>query len=787
MEFKSAASIEEVVWNMKLMDLKRSSNRALINDLFNGLPPYTDVEQAQNRITTNVNWLDGNRIAHDARRQYSQAFLKPGNYFTVKVDRGPVHKRQEWSEIITVEANKRLKRSTPYAETLRNVFAQLVIHGVGPVTWGDRENWVPTMHMMGDVLLPSRTLRSMQNLPYFAIYRRYTAAELYEKTHGYRVDKGWQMPVVEKAIKWALQQYGKTNSSNESTYSPEKWAEDIKADSGLYSSDQVPTIDCWDFYFLQEDKKEFGWKRRIILDTPNVSEGGTVDRSSKNIIGGRGEYLFNPGDRNYARTISEIIHFQFADGSVVAPFRYHSVRSLGFLLYAVCQLQNRLRCKFNDAVFENLLQYFRVANPEDMQRLKKVDLVNMGIIPDGLNFVKQEERWQINEGMVMAGMNLNRQSMAEHSSSFTQDFGMNPEKESPDKTATQIAAEVNASNAMVGGMLQEAYIYQAPQYEEICRRLCIKNSRNLDAREFRKACLEQGVPEEYLNVKCWQVTPERVIGNGNKTIELAQCNLLMSQIDRFDPDSQRIILRRWTFAAVDDPALADELVPEDKNLTTNSVHDAQLAAGTLLLGLPMNLKQGVNHGEYAATLLGMMNATIQRINQSGGMATEDQILGLQNIAGQDIEGQTIEGNGVAPHIGILSQEKSNKAMVKQLADLLSKQMNEVRAFAQRLEEQKQNAAENGHMQMPPEDLVKLKSQLILAEAKADNMRQAGQMKLEQKQQSHEQKLQQNQEKHETTMGQQVRQAQVQEAATDIKTAAEIRRDGVKTNGEAETS
>lgn len=790
MEFKSAASIEDVVWNMKLMDMRRSSNRALINDLFNGLPPYTAEEQAANNINTNVNWLDGTRIALDAQRQYTQAFLKPGNYFTVKVTFGDVHKRVEWGEIITVQANRVMKRSTEYAETLRSVFAQLVLHGVGPVTWEDRHNWCPTMQMMGDVLLPGRTLRSMANLPYFAVFRRYTAAQLYKMTHGPRVDKGWQMDVVRKCLEWAKKQVGRTNSSNEATYSPEKWAEDLKSDSGFYSSDQVPTIDCWDFYFLQENKKEFGWKRRIILDTPSATKvGDSIDAQSKNLIGERNQYLFDPGDRNYARSLREIIHFQFADGSIVAPFRYHSVRSLGFLLYAVCQLQNRLRCKFNDAIFENLLQYFRVSNPDDMQRLKKVDLVNLGVIPDGLNFVRQEERWKIDEGIVLTGMNLNRQSIAEHSSSFNQNFGFNPDQQSQEKTATQIAAEVNSSNALVGGMLQEAYLYQTPQYEEILRRLCIPNSRNVDAREFRKECLKQGVPEEVLNINALVVSPERVIGNGNKSIELAQCNLLMSQIDRFDPDAQRVILRRWTFAVVDDPALVVELVPVEKNLTTNSVHDAQMSAGSLLMGLPMNLKQGVNHGEYAATLLGMMNAEIQKINSTGGVATADQIMGLQNIAGQDIEGKPIEGNGVAPHIGILAQQETNKPIVKQLSDILSKQMNEVRAFAQRLEEQQQQAAENGHMQMPPEEAVKLKAQLMQAEARADVTRQSGMMKLEQKQQAHEQKLQQSQEKHEMQMGHAVRSAQVQEAATDIKTAAEIRREGKsgESNGQAENT
>lgn len=770
MNFKSAGSIEEVVWAMKCADLPRSANRARINNLFNGERPFTAAEQAENKITVNVNFLDATRIAHDARRQYTQAFLKPGNFFTVKVDKGPIHERTFWGEIITKEINKKLKRSHMYGETLRNVFAQLVLHGVGPVTWANKQDWCPSMHMMGDVLLPSRTLRSFENLPYFAIFRRYTAAELYTATHGKRVDAGWNMDVVNKALKWAAIQRGKAQGGIDATWSPEKIAEDIKSDTGMYASDQVPTIDCWDYYFKEELDKEFGWKRRIVLDTPSKS---AVGADTKNILDGRNEYLFDPGNRNYANRLSQIIHFQFGDGSVVPPFRYHSVRSLGILLYAVCHLQNRLRCKFNDSVFESLLQYFRVANPDDAERLKQIDLIAYGIIPDGLNFVKAEERWAIKENLVATAMNLNRQSMAEQSTSFTQDFGLDPGKKQ-DKTATQIAAEVNASNAMVGAMLQEGYSYQTPQYEEICRRFCIPNSRNLDVREFRKECLKQGVPESALDASTWIVATERVIGNGNKTIELAQVNLLMQHIDRYDPDSQRIILRRYTFAACDDPALADELVPMEKNAVTDSVHDAQLAAATLLMGLQMGLKQGVNHGEYAATLIGMMNSEVQKILARGGMATAEEIAGLQNIAGQDIEGQPIEGNGAANHIAILAMEKANAQAVKQLNDLLGGLMNEVKAFAQRLAEQQ---GEQGNGQLAPEDAVKLKGQLAIAETKAELMRQAGEMKLDQSQQKHALKTQQNIEKHELSMAEKIRSTQVEEAATDLKTAGEIRRDG----------
>ena len=70
---------------------------------------------------------------------------------------------------------------------------------------------------------------------------------------------------------------------------------------------------------------------------------------------------------------------------------------MGFLLYAICHLQNRLQCKFNDAVFESLMQYFRVSNLGDAERAIKVDLTDKTPLPDGLNFVPSNERWQVNK------------------------------------------------------------------------------------------------------------------------------------------------------------------------------------------------------------------------------------------------------------------------------------------------------------------------------------------------------------------------------------------------------
>ena len=776
MKFQDAQSIEEIVWFLKIADFPRSSNRALVDQLFNGFSPFSAEEQTQNRITTNVNWLDGTRIAHDARKQFNGAFQKPGNFFTVKLDSGPLHRRTEWGMTITQEINKVMKSSLPYVEMLRNVFAQVVLHGIGPVTWEDKQGWCPTMQAVSDVLLPSRTLVTMENLSYFTIFRRYTADQLWRMTHGPKVDKGWNMPVVDKCLKWAAQQGVQAGTGNDWIYNPERFQEDIKANSGVYASDLVPTIDAWDFYFKDDSDKEWGWKRRIVLDSPSLAQSKAITTDTKNLIGSRNEFLFDPGDRNYASKLGEIIHFQFADGSVVAPFRYHSVRSLGFLLYAVCHLQNRLRCKLNDATFEALLNYFRVSNPDDAERLQKIDLVNLGIIPEGLNFVKPEERWQVNQNLVGQTMLLNRQTMAENSTSYTQDFGLEEGRRGkPEKTATQVTAEVNAATAMVGAMLQTAYTYQEFQYREIARRFCIKNSRDGDVKKFRAACLRQGVPIEYLDADRWTIAAERVIGNGNKQLEIAQTNMLMQYINRYDPDAQRMILRQFTFAATDDAAMTEQLVPFEKTQTTDSVHDAQLSAATMLMALPMGLRQGVNHGEYAATLLGMAKVTIDKIAATGGVGTPEDVAGLQILLGQTIEGEPIEGNGVMNHVNILAQEATNKQESKQLNDALGKLMNEVRAMAQRQQEQ-QGEQQQGGDQLPPEDAVRLKGALVLAEAKSEILKAQSAQKLEQKGRQFEQRLQQTQARDELQNAQAIRKAQVQEAAKDLEVAGKIQRE-----------
>ena len=695
---------------MRLSDYPRGKNRERINSLFNGVPPFDEADAEKNNISINVNFLEGTVLSHTARSQFYGAFLQPGQYFTCNTDFGPTHKRDIWGQAVTTQINKVMKRNMVYFETFRSKFAMDVLHGIGPAAWRNGNEWCPRAVGIEDIGIPANTLLSMENLPFFYIYRSFTLPELIKLTSGPRVDSGWNKGLVRSCIKWIDSESTALMGSNwPEVWSPEKMSERIKGDTGFYATDQVPTVDCFDFYFWNDDGKVQGWNRRIILDswsTPQAAGGGkfTMERNSKTDFA-RNQFLFNSGNRKYAAKLSELVSFQFADLSAVAPFRYHSVRSLGFLVYAVCHLQNRMRCKFNESVFEALMNYYRVNSPEDADRALYVDLINRGFVDKSVEFVPPAERWQVNEKLIEMGLAQNAQLMQSNGAGYSQQPWQIPFS-GERKNQFQVMAEINMSTAMVTAALNQSYAYQAAEYREIFRRFCRKNSTDPDVIEFRTNCLKRGVPPAMLDTARWELSPVRVMGGGNQTMEMAIAQQLLQMRNLFDPDPQREILREVTFAVTGDADKAQRWVPDQPLKVSDSVHDAQLAMGALMQGLPVAVKTGQNHQEDVQVKILELTALIQKAEQSGGMASPQQINGFQMVA-----------QNVQQHLQLLSQDKTNKQFVAAAAKELSKLMNMVRAFAQRLQEQAQKQ-QGANGQMPPETQAKLASSLISAKSKA---------------------------------------------------------------------
>jgi hypothetical protein len=535
------------------------------------------------------------------------------------------------------------------------------------------------------------------------------------------------MDLVKSSLEWIdKESMALRGQTYPEIWSPTKMEERVKGDGGLYFGDQVPTLDVLDFYYWSDTGKEEGWRRRMVLDdwsTPASMGGGyQFSRNSKTDFA-KNQWLYNPKDRVFASQREHIFTCTFADLSAVAPFRYHTVRSLGFLLYSVCHLQNRLRCKFSEAVFESLLMYFRVKNADDAERVIKLELANRGFLDESVDFVKAAERYTVPAALIENALADNAQIINANASSWTQS---QVSQDRTEKTKFQVMAEVQSATTLVSSALQQFFTYQTVEYREIFRRFLNPNSRDIEVLQVRKELLRV-IPEKYLRAECWDIDSERTLGSGNSTLEMAKAQQLMEWRPLYDPTAQRDILRVSTLAVTDDAALADTWVPEQPHIS-DSIHDTELAFGSLMAGASVTPRPGLNAIEVVAKMLQLMDTKLKQI---GPVGTPADLIGLQ-LAVQYTTG----------FLQILAQDKEQKGTVKVMGQVMAQITNQLKALAQRQQQQAQS--QNGGMDA--KDKAKIQSILMQAKVKAQNAKESHAERTAQRHITFEQKFKQDQAK-----------------------------------------
>lgn len=627
--------------------------------------------------------------------------------------------------------------------------------------WQDRRSIIPKVIPVGSLLIPSETEIDdfEDSLEYFAIFREWNAAQLWDMTHGPKTDPGWNMPLVQAQLDYIRDELRKSPNALAYQYMPERIEELIKQDKGYFGSDAAPTVDVWDVYFREAENGK-GWYRRIVLDW-GVGADLPAYLNSKRMPPSRGkvkensEFLYSSGHRKYADFLGQILHCQFGDCSPYAPVKYHSLRGLGWMLYGICDLENRLHCKFNEAVFEQLMWFFQTASNQDLMRLKKANFEHMGVIPQGIRFLTANERFTPDKALVEMAFERNQKLISDSSTTYTQDYQKNSGGDA--RTATETMAIVNASQALASSIIKKAYSQESFKYREMFRRACLKNSKDPIALEFQKKCLQDGIPEDMLDPDKWDIEPEQVIGGGNKTVQMAIVQFLQQIRQNLPPNGQRIVDNMSISAATDIPELAEEMAPlGDTQPISNSMHDAQQATSRLLRGLPFQPPKEAVFEDYVIAWLHDLALEVQKIVQRGGMANPDEIAGLNNL------GQ---------HIGIFLAEmaketqgpkaaQATKEKVRQYEQALSDLMNHVKSFAQRLQQAMQAQAKQQTQGNGQSD-GKREAALIMAQTKAQIAERSSAQRTQQKQVQWE-------------MG---------ERRKDLQTQADIAREGIRTRHE----
>lgn len=706
-EFSTPERVINVVKAIQDVEDDRASDRAKINSLFNGQRPYTAEEVEQFNIQVNVNWGEGKKIMRDANSQLNNALIHPGTLFTCTLRAGQVDKRDAWGQAFTQNVHIPLQEGDSGRKNyflLKDRNASVCLHGIGAMLWGSPYKWMPRFVPMEDLLIPTETKCDFSNLRYFAVNLYLTIGELFEMAKGPDAVKGWNQEMVEQVLEGQKDLY---NESTPSTWrdQPEAMRQIFYENAGYYYSDAVPKVRCVQFFWQEMDEPN-KWYRVLYLKE-NI--GGKIKGITK-------DFLFDGTAEPFADNIGQILNVQYGDSNFVPPMKYHLVRGLGIDLYAPIETLNRLRCELVQAAFENMKMYFRIKDPADRDRAKQQILQQYGFIVDGLEIVPPSERHQIDAGLVENAMGQMSDILQQSSSSFVTSPDSGGEKT---MTAKEAMIKVNEASALVSAMLATMYLQEGFYYTELVRRFLLPDSLDPQVKEFRRACKEAGIPDEMMDIKHWKVTPEQVMGGGDKTLAQQQAQWLLSVQTKYGPQAQQTILRMATSTMLDNPSKALMLVPEVPPNSTLGSQAAESVFGTLMTGNACALRNGIDYQGYVTTLLKMMGAVIQRITQTGGVGTIDEIIGLQTVA-----------QNAGQYIGVLSADPSQKQLVKQYGDVLGKMLNMVKAFGQRWQQQQQAAQKQ--QQGGQADAGKAQSAIMMAKVKGQIAIQNSALKRKQK-------------------------------------------------------
>jgi hypothetical protein len=745
---------------MQAPERVRAGNRAKIDHLAQGQLPMTPEQQRENQSSVNVNWGELGKVLREATGQVNKSLLHKGNYATYKLVKGKPEKRDEWSAIVTEAVNQIKTRGKTGMENffrLKNRNGSLVLHGIGVLLWPNDYDVFPRFVPLEDLLVPTGSLQGFANWTNFATNLYLTPSELIEMTHNNSKEAeqaGWNLAAVRKV----LDVYGKLNANPNNWHwwdQPEKMVVHWRENQGAYDCDSVPKVNLSCLYYKSQDSK---WYRKIVLKDVEAGEGVTGLKLAD-------EFIFDSGRRVFAEDITHILHIQYGDCNPVPPYTYHGTRGMGELLFAPVQYLNLLRSQWFHHVMERLMMGLQIDNPTDRDRPKLFNLKPYFVLEQGVRIIPENERHQVDPRLVEGAMSESRQLLSESSANYVQDIDTGTNRE---QTLGEAQIKLQNANRIVSVMMDTLYKLESYREEEEFRRLMLPNSSDPAAKKFQAEWKKAAIPEDLMKPECWQVDVERVAGDGDQTIALQQAMTMIQMLPHYDPTAQRTIIRDSTAVILNDYDKARRLVPEEKPEVTKGAMAADECFPNLMLGTPVGIRQGIERRDYIESMLGKMQAVVQRIQQTDNMGTTQDVIGLGMVS-----------ENIKENIQILEQNPAEKQFATAAMKAVGVMDNEVKGFAQRLAEKSQEG------QQDPAELAKLELAQMAAQQKAQINQEAHEQRMAQKEATFTQKLQQSMESHALEMQRMLQEAQAELTALRLKTSSEV--SAIDTRAEAEVA
>lgn len=658
----SVDAARTIYLSLKKADEGSSRNRALIDGMFNGSPPFNanDLKEVNQADRTNLDFGEAAAIKEQALAGYYDLTNSVDMLARVKTNYGTPEQTAEWNDIISEEFHRVLREWKEFEFNHQRLSDIFVSHGVGVCYFEDEVDWRYRVTGFNEFRIPRGTRANESEIEIATLERDFRADELYGYIRDPEVASrlGWDVKTVREALKRACAQ-----ETTSTIADWEKLEVELKNNDLLYGTAKskiIRVVHMW--------VREFSGKvsHLIFLQEPLPRDyRGNSDE----------KFLFKKLDR-FSSPTNCFVTFTYGVGNGT----YHGIRGLGFKIYPHIQVINRLRCGLVDGA---LLSSSLIVQPSDSgsRALDDLTLTYYGpyaLFPPGLKIVdKAVPNMQQNIIPVINDMAMQMQN---NTGSY-QTRAVTPEGQS--RTAYEVRAQLQKEAILTSSSINLFYHPWKRLLREIYRRLSRRGYTAMEpggkeAVEFRKRCLKRGVPEEAI-YRVFQVDPVRAIGFGSPQARTAAVDETMQIFGSLD-EMGRINLLRDRIAARLGQETVDRYLPAPTSALRPPI-DAKIAVlenSTMSDGNNIPVSPGENHFIHAQVHLEGANA-LERATLEGRNNPQEAYMALSLMVSHLNE-----------HVVRLTEDLTRRDEVK----LMIQRVQQLGAMTARLRDELQAQAEN---------------------------------------------------------------------------------------------
>jgi hypothetical protein len=695
--------------------------RARAQALVNGEAPY-DAEELKSKGLThvvNANFGEANSIMEAALAPYIELQNGVPRIANVIMDSYEGDSNED-SEIISEEFDWMLKEWNDHAYNMQLLSREFVGDGVGVAMWPDERSifWEPCG--LKDFKVARDTKVSDESIEVAIVQRSMSVSELYNYIRNPKAAKalGWNLNAVKQAI-WKAstkRDQWKNYTAHWEDFEREIKENDLYAGESAYHRAQL----------VYGYNKEFDGKFTQLI--------GSRDSS---------DFLYERYSR-YGDVNQCFVIFTYGVGQGT----FHTIRGLKQKIYNQIQISNRVLCQAAQAAITSGLIQLQ-GDAEAIQDFQYIEVGPYTFIPSGLTPIQLQPPAVATQGLPV--YNLMSQVLQNNTGSY-RSRQTTPEGQA--RSATEVVQQARQESTLNAAALELFYTpynkLLTEQYRRAVSPLLTANDKGGRlALEFRKRCLRRGVSVERMR-QFLKVTAFRAMGDGSPVMTEMASKQLMELYSLMDEKGKENTLRS-VIAGISGVGWqkVNLFVSEKGPRRTIDFDIANLENGNLRNGIQQMVHDSQNHAVHIEAHIPLM-AEIIEMHRQQQMPDERAMAILRPTADHTTE-----------HLVLFS----NNSFRKQEVNELKRQLQNVTAYVDELEQQVINRAMAEQSQMQEAAMAPQEGGQQQIDPKMEMEFQKAQLKLAEMQE----KRMMNQETHQQKM-ETIRQ---QMALNDLKTRSSI--------------